>query len=96
MPRPGRSIPTPNLSRVLPEQEYFEVVEDESGSTYRAVYAVKFAGIVYVLHVFQKKSKSGIKTPPEEMDKVRARLKQAELHYVAWSESQEQKRINPN
>ena len=40
-----------------------EVVEDDRGDTYRAVYAVKFAGWVYVLHCFQKKSKSGIKTP---------------------------------
>src|SRR5438034_3710009 len=40
-----------------------EVVQNDSGGTYRAVYTVKFAGAIYVLHVFQKKSKSGIKTP---------------------------------
>src|SRR6266851_2510603 len=44
-----------------------ELVEDESGSTYRAVYTVKFAGIVYVLHAFQKKSKAASKTPAEEI-----------------------------
>ena len=43
-----------------------EVVEHHIGSTYRAVYTVKYAGVVYVLHVFQKKSKAGIKTPKEE------------------------------
>jgi phage-related protein len=43
-----------------------EVVEDDDGNTYRAVYTVKFAGVVYVLHAFQKKSKSGIKTPPRK------------------------------
>lgn len=71
-----------------------EVVEDSSGSTFRAVYTVKFAGIVYVLHAFQKKSKAGIKTPAEEMDKVRARLKDAENHYAEWSKSQKQKGNN--
>jgi len=65
-----------------------EVVEDDKGSTYRAVYTVKFAGVVYVLHVFQKKSKSGIKTPAEELDKVRARLKDAETDYAEYSEQQ--------
>ena len=38
-----------------------EVVEDHDGDTYRAVYTVKLAGAVYVLHAFQKKSKTGIK-----------------------------------
>jgi len=42
-----------------------EVVEDDRGNTYRAVYTVRFSGWVYVLHCFQKKSKSGIKTPKE-------------------------------
>ena len=39
-----------------------EVVEDDAGGTYRAVYTVKFGEAVYVLHCFQKKSKSGIAT----------------------------------
>jgi phage-related protein len=43
-----------------------EVVEDEDSSTYRAIYTVKFAGTVYVLHAFQKRSKSGRKTPVEK------------------------------
>lgn len=55
-----------------------EVVESNTGGTYRAVYTVKFAEAVFVLHCFQKKSKSGITTPKEEMDMVRARLKVAE------------------
>jgi phage-related protein len=66
-----------------------EVVEDHQGSTYRAVYTVKFAGIVYVLHVFQKKSKAGIKTPAEELDKVRARLKDAEADYAEYLKQRE-------
>lgn len=58
-----------------------EVVEDHNGDTYRAVYTVKLAGVVYVLHVFQKKSKKRIATPKQDIDLVRARLKQAEEHY---------------
>jgi phage-related protein len=68
-----------------------EVVEDDDGNTYRAVYTVKFAGVVYVLHAFQKKSKSGIKTPPEEIEKVKSRLKEAESDYAKWIETQERR-----
>jgi len=55
-----------------------EIIEDDAGGTYRAVYTVKFAEAVFVLHCFQKKSKSGIATPKEDMDIIRARLKVAE------------------
>jgi phage-related protein len=55
-----------------------DVVEDDVGGTYRAVYTVKFAQAVFVLHCFQKKSKRGIATPKEDMDIIRARLKIAE------------------
>jgi len=54
-----------------------EVVEDWSGNTYRAVYTVRFAVRVFVLHVFQKKSKSGIATPKPDLDLIKARLKAA-------------------
>lgn len=55
-----------------------EVVEDDAGGTYRAVYTVKFKEAVFVLHCFQKKSKSGISTPKKEMEIIHARLKLAE------------------
>ena len=55
-----------------------EVVENDAGGTYRAVYTVKFEEAVFVLHCFQKKSKSGIATPKEDMAIIRARLKVAE------------------
>ena len=55
-----------------------EVVEDDAGGTYRAVYTVKFAEAVFVLHCFQKKSKRGIATPKEDMDIIHARLRVAE------------------
>ena len=61
-----------------------EVVEDFRSDTYRAVYTVKFAGWVYVLHCFQKKSKSGIKTPKEDMDMINARLKAAKQDFDNW------------
>lgn len=57
-----------------------EVVEDLQGDTYRAVYTVRFANAVYVLHCFQKKSTKGIETPKPDMDKIRERLKAAEIH----------------
>jgi phage-related protein len=52
-----------------------EVVEDHQGDTYRAVYTVRFASVVYVLHCFQKKSSSGIATPRPDMDLIQSRLK---------------------
>jgi phage-related protein len=55
-----------------------EVVEDDAGGTYRAVYTVKFEEAVYVLHCFQKKSKSGTATPKVDMNIIRVRLKIAE------------------
>ena len=65
-----------------------EVVEGDRGDTYRAVYTVNFAGWLYVLHCFQKKSKSGIKTPKEDMDLIHARLKAAKLDFEAWQTKQ--------
>lgn len=55
-----------------------EVVESDGDGTYRAVYTVKFEAAVFVLHCFQKKSKSGIATPKEDIDIIRIRLKVAE------------------
>ena len=60
-----------------------EVVEDNNGDTYRAVYTVKFEGEVYVLHSFQKKSKKGIATPKQDIDLVKQRLKEAEKIHAA-------------
>ena len=65
-----------------------ELVEDYNRGTYRAVYTVKFASSVYVLHVFQKKSKRGIETPKQEIELIRARLKIAEhLHRSEGNEA---------
>ena len=58
-----------------------EIVEDFDGDTYRAVYTVKLAGVVYVLHAFQKKSKRGAETPKQEIDLIKRRLVRAREHY---------------
>ena len=55
-----------------------EVIKDDRSGTYRAVYTVKFEEAVFVLHCFQKKSKSGIATPKDDIAIIRARLKVAE------------------
>jgi hypothetical protein len=55
-----------------------EVIEDWRGNTYRAVYTVRLAAAVFVLHVFQKKSKRGIATPKQDLDLIKDRLKLAE------------------
>lgn len=61
----------------------FEVVDDYNADTYRAVYAVQFEDAIYVLHCFQKKSKSGIKTPKQDIDLIKARLKTAQEDHNA-------------
>ena len=55
-----------------------EIVEDWRGNAYRAVYTVRFAAAVFVLHVFQKKAKSGITTPKQDVELIKQRLKVAE------------------
>lgn len=72
----GRACPAGQSVRDL-----LEVVSDHRGDAFRAVYTVKLAGRVYVLHAFQKKSKTGIVTPRSEIELVKQRLKRAiELH----------------
>jgi phage-related protein len=58
-----------------------EIVEDHRSGTYRAVYTMRFKKAVYVLHVFQKKSKCKIATPKEEIDLIEERLKRASREY---------------
>ncbi len=55
-----------------------EVVEDFRGDTFRAVYTLKFSDSVYVLHAFQKKSKSGRETPRRDVELIEQRLREAE------------------
>lgn len=63
-----------------------ELMERFDGDTYRAVYTVKFREVVYVLHCFQKKSKSGIETPQQEIELIKRRFRAAEEdHQVMYA-----------
>ena len=67
-----------------------EVVEDFDGDTYRAVYTVRFEGVIYVLHAFQKKSKRGIATPKQDIELIETRLKRAKEAYESYLKQKEQ------
>src|SRR5262245_2423552 len=58
-----------------------EIVESREGKAFRAVYTVRFEKAIYVLHAFQKKSPSGIRTARHDVELVDQRLKQAQRHY---------------
>ena len=79
----GDEHPRAKALRGFGGRSVLEVVDDEDGNTYRAVYTVRFSGVIYVLHAFQKKSKKGIETPKRNIDIIGARLKLAEAHYQA-------------
>jgi hypothetical protein len=65
-----------------------ELIEDDAGGTYRAVYTVSYSTAVYVLHVFQKKSKRGTQTSQRDIDLIRERLKRArEIHEMKLTEN---------
>jgi phage-related protein len=68
-----------------------ELAGDFDGDTYRAVYTVRFASAVYVLHAFQKKSKRGIKTPQSDIELIRRRLKVAETDHAERTKDERRK-----
>jgi phage-related protein len=61
--------------------DVFEIVEDHRGNAYRAVYTVRFTAAVYVLHCFQKKSPSGIRTARNDQQRIHDRLRVAMKDY---------------
>lgn len=66
-----------------------EIIKADPGGTYRAIYTVKFVEAIFVLHVFQKKSKSGIATPKIELDMISNRIKDAlNIHKEIYVKSQ--------
>lgn len=69
-----------------------EVIEDHDGDTYRAVYTVRFEEAIYVLHCFQKKSKSGVTTPKPDIDLIKQRLKSAEQEHKKWQDQSKPKK----
>ena len=72
----------------FPRASVLEIVEDFDTDTYRAVYTVRFEEAVYVLHCSQKKSKSGISTPKQDIELIEKRLKQAEKEHQLWQKEQ--------
>ncbi len=85
----GETPPGAKVLRGFGGAGVLELIEDDAGGTYRAVYTVRFATAIYVLHVFQKKSKRGRETPQRDIDLVRERLKRAgELHAMKLKESE--------
>ena len=68
------------------ERAILELVDDFDSKTYRAVYTVRFAGMVYVLPIFQKKAKKGIATSQQDIEPIKARLRDAEEHYRALAD----------
>ena len=69
------------LKRITTGSGVLERVERDDGGAFRVVYTVRFKSAVYVRHAFQKKSKRGIQTPKHDIDLIRERLEQAEVHY---------------
>ena len=74
---PRNAKPLKGFAGVLEIRDNFE------GNTYRAVYTIRFEGVLYVLHAFQKKSTSGIATPQRHIDLIRQRLRDAEVIHRA-------------
>ncbi|MGO2369703.1 MAG: type II toxin-antitoxin system RelE/ParE family toxin [Serratia sp. (in: enterobacteria)] len=58
-----------------------EIVEDHDGNTYRAVYTLRFEDTLFVLHCFQKKSKTGVATPKADIELIKSRLNRAKQVY---------------
>jgi phage-related protein len=77
----GGEHPSTKALRGFGGRAVLEVIDDFRGDTFRAIYTVRFADTIYVLHCFQKKAKRGIATPQHELEIVRLRLATAEAHY---------------
>ena len=86
----GETPPVAKTLRGFGSAGVLELIEDDAAGTYRAVYTVRFASAIYVLHVFQKKSKQGRETPQRDIDLIKARLKRAgEIHAEKVKESKQ-------
>ena len=68
-----------------------QLSDDDDGETYRAVFTVELQGVVYVLHCFQKKSKSGTSTPQSDIDLIERRLKAARALHKATAGTRDER-----
>lgn len=85
----GGKHPTAKPLRGFGGAQVLEVVEDYDGDTYRAVYTVRFAEVLYVLHCFQKKSTRGIKTAQRDIEIIKMRLRLAQEEYTQWRKTRQ-------
>ena len=83
----GETDPAAKSLKGFGGAKVMEIVDRHDTNTYRAVYTVQFAGKIYVLHAFQKKSKKGIKTPQKDLDLIKERLRRAEQDHASWIKS---------
>jgi phage-related protein len=77
----GQTDPAAKPLRGFGGASVLEIVASHQGSAWRAAYTVRFRDAIYVLHVFQKKSKKGIATPAREIEVIKRRLAEAEREY---------------
>jgi phage-related protein len=84
----GRKAPYAKPLKGFGDAGVLEIIDDFDGDTFRAVYSVRFARAVYVLHAFQKKSKRGSATPRGELELIGKRLKRAREDCEQWSRSE--------
>ena len=84
----GRKAPYAKPLKGFGNARVLEIVDNFDGDAFRAVYTVRFAMAVYVLHAFRKKSKRGVATPKTELDLIEQRLKRAREDYEQWTESE--------
>ncbi len=84
----GRKAPYAKPMKGFGNAGVIEIVDDFDGDTFRAVYTVRFAKAVYVLHAFQKKSRRGVATPKAELNLIGQRLRRAREDYEQWQKSE--------
>lgn len=89
--RPGNATPLQGFGGA----SVLEIKADsDDGNTYRAVYAVKFSGRIYVLHSFNKKSTRGIKTSQQDIDMIKQRLRLAEEIHKKWLQEKQAEELS--
>jgi phage-related protein len=78
----GRKHPDAKPLRGFSGAGVLEIVDNFDGDTYRAIYTVKFKGVVYLLHSFQKKSKHGIAMTQQDKNLIKQRFQKAQEDYL--------------
>jgi phage-related protein len=85
----GGKHPDAKPLKGFPGGSVLEITSDYDSDTWRAVYTLKYEGVIYVLHVFQRKSKQGIKTPKQHINMIHRRLKLAQGHHEQTSQKKQ-------